>query len=251
MRPKAFTLVELLVVIAIIALLTGVLIPSLRAVRDQGKSLICLNNLRQLAAATHIYAADNRDYYPMAIVTKFSSSATVTACWDFTTTAAGGRTTVVPGLLWQGTTIAEIQQCPSYRGSANWLEDPFTGYNYNSSFIGGSATVVNGSVIAETLVRSARLTDVKSASATVVFGDGQYSDGANKFMRSPLPGTLDSGFLARNAGTQGFRHRNRTNAAFADGSAQTIVGPAPEAAGQPSAPGTGFLSADNAAYDLK
>ena len=251
MRPRAFTLVELLVVMAIIALLTGMLIPSIGAARDQSKSLLCLSNLRQLAAAAQVYAADNHDYYPMAIVTQFSSSATITACWDFTTTVAGGQTTVIPGLLWQGESIAKIQQCPSYKGSANWLEDPFTGYNYNSSFIGGSATVVNGSVIAETLVRSARLTDIRSAGTTAIFGDGQYSGGANKFMRSPLPGTLDSGFLARNAGTQGFRHLERTNVALADGSTQTVLGPVPEVPDQPCAPETGFLSADNSAYDLK
>jgi prepilin-type processing-associated H-X9-DG protein len=243
--------VELLVVMAIIALLIGMLIPSIGAARDQSKSLICLSNLKQLIAAAHVYATDNADFYPMAVVQRYSSASTVTACWDFTTTQSAAQTSVAPGSLWQGDSIARVQQCPSYKGTANWLEDPFTGYNYNSSFIGGSATVTNGSVIAETLVRSARLTDIKSAGTTIIFGDGEFSGGANKFMRSPLPGALDSGFFARNAGTQGFRHLGRTNIAAADGSTQTVMNPAPEVPDQPCAPDTGFLSADNSAYDLK
>jgi prepilin-type N-terminal cleavage/methylation domain-containing protein/prepilin-type processing-associated H-X9-DG protein len=251
MKPKAFTLVELLVVIAIIALLIGMLIPSIGAARDQSKSLICLSNLKQFIAAAHVYAADNADFYPMALVQKYSSASTVMACWDFATIQSGDQTSVAPGSLWQGDTIARVQQCPSYKGAANWIEDPFTGYNYNSSFIGGSAIVNNGSIITETLVRSARMTDIRSAGTTVVFGDGQYAGGANKFMRSPLAGKLDSGFFARNAGTQGFRHLGRTNVALGDGSTQTIATASPEVPDQPCAPDTGFLSSDNSAYDLK
>jgi prepilin-type N-terminal cleavage/methylation domain-containing protein/prepilin-type processing-associated H-X9-DG protein len=251
MKPRAFTLVELLVVIAIIALLTGMLIPSLGAARDQSKSLICQTNLRQLIDAAHAYVADNEDYYPMAYVPQFSSTTTVTVCWDFTTTQSGSMTKVTPGSLWQGDSIVKIQQCPAYKGSANWLEDPFTGYNYNASFIGGSATMVNGSIIADTLIRSVRMTDIKSAAATAVFGDGEYTGGANKFMRSPLPGDLDSGFFARNAGTQGFRHLGSTNVAAADGSVRAVEGPVAVVGDQVCADGTGFLSADNSAYDLK
>lgn len=251
MKKSAFTLIELLVVIVIIALLLGILLPTIAKARDYSKSLVCMSNLRQLVSAAHIYAADNSDFYPMASVQQYSSSSTISGCWDFITTQSAGQTRVVPGFLWRGDSISRVQQCPAYNGKSNWLEDPFTGYNYNSSYIGGSATVVNGAVLGETLVRSARLTDVKSSATTAVFGDGQYSGGANKFMRSPLPGPLDSGFFARNAGTQGFRHLGRTNAAMADGSTQSIATAVTEVPDQPCAPDTGFLSADNSAYDLK
>ncbi len=53
-----FTLIELLVVIAIIALLMAVLMPALRAAREQGKRTVCLNNLRQLTLAWIFYADD-------------------------------------------------------------------------------------------------------------------------------------------------------------------------------------------------
>jgi prepilin-type N-terminal cleavage/methylation domain-containing protein/prepilin-type processing-associated H-X9-DG protein len=56
-----FTLIELLVVIAIIAILMVILMPVLHRAREQGKRVVCLNNLKQLAFAWTMYADDNGD----------------------------------------------------------------------------------------------------------------------------------------------------------------------------------------------
>jgi len=54
-----FTLIELLVVIAIIAVLMGILMPALRLVRDQGRRLHCLSNVRSLTMAWFMFQSEN------------------------------------------------------------------------------------------------------------------------------------------------------------------------------------------------
>ena len=66
LRPAGgFTLVELLVVIGIVAVLIGILLPSLSRAREQAKRTACLSNLRQLHLAMHMYANENKDYVPV------------------------------------------------------------------------------------------------------------------------------------------------------------------------------------------
>lgn len=63
-RVRGFTLIELLVVVAIIALLLSILLPSLTAAREQAKTVLCLNNVRQLAVANHYYSSDYNGLLP-------------------------------------------------------------------------------------------------------------------------------------------------------------------------------------------
>jgi prepilin-type N-terminal cleavage/methylation domain-containing protein/prepilin-type processing-associated H-X9-DG protein len=56
---KAFTLIELLAVVAIMAILAALLLPVLSRAKGRGKRTTCLNNLKQIAQAVHLYADDN------------------------------------------------------------------------------------------------------------------------------------------------------------------------------------------------
>lgn len=227
-------------VIGVISVLIGLLLPVLGKARNSARDTACLSNLRQLAVAAANYVADNRGYYPPAQLGALGS-------WDFRREGVRVR----PGLLWGNKTDVRVQQCPAWDGRAGSAGTPFSGYNYNTSFIGRG----------DGEGPPAKASQVRRPAETALFGDGEYAHGANKFMRSPdfspTENPLSFGSL-KLAGTQSYRHgsavRPATLVAFADGSATRwtvrYVPPGGMASGLMT-PQTGYLSADNTIYDLK
>ena len=247
-RTRAFTLLEVLLVIGVISLLTTILLPSLSRATECGRRVICLNNLRALVIAAETYASNYNGRYPIAYYSAYQPPVSVSCAWDFNATKnwTSGQTDVEPGILWQGSGLGKIQQCPSFQGAANWGQDPYTGYNYNTSYIGHGA--------GEAIPQPASVEDVREPQTCALFGDGQYVSGANKFMRAPWKNPGDAQFSGRYAGTQGYRHLGATNVAFCDSHAVSWTECCKET--YPSdarkiAPGTGFLSPDNSLYDLR
>ena len=55
---RAFTLIELLIVIAIISVLAAILFPVFAGAREKARQTTCLENIRQLGLAVHLYQQD-------------------------------------------------------------------------------------------------------------------------------------------------------------------------------------------------
>ena len=63
-QRRAFTLVELLVVIGIIAVLIGVLLPTLSKAQKRARTTACMSNQRQLVTALIMYCQENKGCFP-------------------------------------------------------------------------------------------------------------------------------------------------------------------------------------------
>ncbi|MHC4122015.1 MAG: prepilin-type N-terminal cleavage/methylation domain-containing protein [Planctomycetota bacterium] len=254
LQKKAFTLIELLVVISVVSLLMAILMPALATARRKGREISCLSNLRQMAIAAHSYAYDFDGFYPIAYLRDPDpyDMLALQIEWDFIqikdwTTM---EQTVKPGILWQDTEIGKIHQCSSFKGQPN-SNVPYFGYNYNTSYIGHGAN--------EAIPKPVRVADVKKPYECALFGDGEYYDGANKFMRSPYKCKFDL-FPFRSSGTQGYRHSGKTNVVWCDGHAgsqkeyytDTSWGKEEiDIYNKTAKVKVGFLSVDNSAYDLE
>lgn len=250
LRFRGLTLIEVLAVIGVIALLLGVLLPVLSHAGEAGRSANCKSNLRQLAVAAQLYAQTYK-VYPPAVRYDNTGGVFRTIAWDYE--HAGND--VKPGAIWQfmSTDGGKVHQCPSFHGPSTFGGDPHTGYNYNTTYIGGEMKFP--------------LTDWKKMrwgipvamhrhpATTAVFGEGGWKNGANKFMRAPS-NAVEHNINAVYSGGQAFRHRKATNVSYLDGHVDSVTGPKQGPHATPSLltafmnyPENGFLSEDDSAYD--
>ena len=259
-RRSGFTLIELLVAVAIVGLLIGLLVPSLAGARSVAAGVECQSNLRQLAVGATAYTIDFEGRYPLAHRREFVDGFAVTHEWDFVTRGSASEARVELGMVWRyvdgsAIDVGRVQQCPVFEGASNTLADPYTGYNYNTSYIGRGAGEVTPDELAMgvSVGPPARIGDVRSPSQTALFGDGEWEGGANKFMRSPRASPSEGSFFGRSAGTQGYRHRDATHVAWCDGSVVRWLERSAELDWWEGevAPGTGFLASTNERYDLR
>ena len=242
-----FTLTELLVVIAIMALLMALLLPALTLAIQDADSAVCISNLRQLGLAAEEYAAVYDGSYPLA----YYGFGNPSWALDHVLNSQTNQWSYQPGILWMGQTNLRVLACPSVNQTAA-PGQIVLGYNYNTSYIGHGALEGPG----ETMQPPARVTDVYNPTTCALFGDGGWTGGIDYWMRAPVllnpvPVNADRvGDVQRASGTQAFRHLGYTNVVYCDGHAASqkhcfkITEPTAVAVGA----GTGFLSADNSAY---
>ena len=135
-RRRGFTLVELLVVIGIIAVLIGVLLPTLGKARDAANRSACLSNIRQLSNAWIMYANDNKGNLVFAENGSVDdpSNKDKRDGWVIDVPgdpATNTRASVEKGLLWKYVPAAEAYRCPASYDSNN-----FRSYSINTCMNG-------------------------------------------------------------------------------------------------------------------
>lgn len=136
-RLCAFTLPDLLVSLAVVAILIALLLPSLGAVRETTRRVVCASNQRQAGIGLEIFADTNKGTIPssqfMGKVSIVSSHPTVTNSPENTMTLRIGMPAQSSGVVagWDGLgklyeqeylRAPEIFYCPSHKGFHEYRE---------------------------------------------------------------------------------------------------------------------------------
>lgn len=236
---SAFTLIELLVVIAIIAILAAILFPVFAQARLKAQQTTCASNLRQTVLAFDMYNQDYDQTYPMSVYN--NADYTVETAWDYTITYTRQYKviSIKPGLIGAYTKSNAVSSCPTNEIKEKWGR-PFTGYAYNTSYI--------GCIVDPPEFRSpATESSIMQPSDTVLVTDSaMYSGGSragNNYLRAPQD--IYYGYTGPNTH---FRHLGAAEVAYCDGHVKAVK---TKFNTRVEAPDLADLSQDDSAYDLQ
>lgn len=209
-RRWGFTLIELLAVVAILGFLIILVMPSFQTVLSKAAQAACLENLRSIGAAAHLYAADNNGLLPGIYYTAPSDGQPENnhsgAQWDVQIMPYLGLGTNVPT-----TDFKTPFYCPAS------TRNPTRALSRQQSYAWNSRITDNATY------NSKRLANLQQASTTILALDNKYQGDQPDQNGVTFGSAGNTIYINENASqlkrVAYERHNGRANILFADGSA--------------------------------
>lgn len=210
-RPAArgFSLIELLIVVAIVGIFMALLVPALNQAKAKGKTVACLGQLQQFAAAAQMYSGDNSGYLVLNPTTTETNGWAGGNMQD--ATQVTNTTLLRQGKLFPYVGRSELFHCPA--DSAPTATGGLRARSYSMNSWIGSRTMESAGAVARsfrTFVRDAEL---------AVGGPAMLW-----FMADEHEATIDDGFFLVTmddsqpfVSLPAFRHQNGFALNFVDG----------------------------------
>ncbi len=147
---RGFTLIEILVVVGIIAILLGLLLPAVQAVREASRRASCVNNLRQIGIALTMYEGIYHTMPPG--VAEDLGGQTPGWAWGFNILSSLEQTVIYnsanlqyPVIAMQNntaiSTTVNVFQCPSENNDLPF-DSGFLGVTISGSFLPGTSQYI-------------------------------------------------------------------------------------------------------------